>query len=132
MDSIYALIYSFMSTISHLLDPLRKPSPVYCLFFSSVFPFYVAFTNTTFNFLFALIFVFRSLLKCGPLPAQHLTDSASRSAGSSAVCASFLSMHLLVWWCPPQLQQRRKCMLPTFTNSFYIINFLIKIPKLHF
>ena len=84
------------------------------------------------TFLFALIFVFRSLLKCGPQPAQHLTDSASPSAGSSAVCTSFLSMHLLVWWCPPQLQQRRKCMLPTFTNSFYIINFLIKIPKSHF
>lgn len=78
------------------------------------------------TFLFTLIFVFRSLLKCGPLPAQHLTDSASRSTGSSAVCTSFLSMHLLALWCPPQLQQRRKCMLPTFTNSFYVINFSLK------
>ena len=60
------------------------------------------------------------------LPSSDLTDSAPLSAESSAVCTSFLSMHLLVRWCPPQLQQRRKCMLPISTNSFYVIVFSLK------
>ena len=127
MDSIYALIYSFISTISHLLNPLRKHSPIYCLFFSSVFPFYGVFINTSFNFFFIRInFLYSdSSWSVDPrLPSTWLT--APLSAESSAVCASFLSIHLLVWWCPAQLQQRRKCMLPTSTNSFYVIIFSLK------
>jgi len=130
MDSIYALIYSFISTISHLLDPLRKHSPVYCLFFSSVFPFYVAFTSTPFNFFIRIKF-------CIQVPLEVWTSACPApdwlciSIRRVVCCLCVLPLHAFTSFVVSTTVTTTKEM-HAFTNSFYIINFLLKIPKSHF